>query len=119
MCDTNTFRATTQMEDHMDRPTDVRNRCCLRLEHALWCVVACLLAVAPAAAQVATAFDSGSTGVNGSFPPSPLPGATNDVIVNMSTGLVRYCSSYDTAARPETCTTEVGTTQIPGIPQGG
>jgi len=78
-------------------------------------VVACLSLAAPAVAQ----FDSGSTGANGLFPPAPVPSGTRYIIWNMSTGSIRYCSAYDTNARPETCTTELGSGQIPGIPQGG
>jgi hypothetical protein len=37
----------------------------------------------------------------------------------MSSGLVHYCSDYDTLRRPDTCITEVGIAQIPGIPAGG
>ena len=87
---------------------------------ALMVLLAFLWTAPPAAAQ----FNSGSTGVNGAFPPLPagetqIPNFTQFLIWNMSTGLVRYCSDYDIAAVPETCKTEVATAQIPGIPAGG
>lgn len=83
-------------------------------------VIACLLTAVPAFAQ----FTSGSSGVNGSFPPFPdgattVPTTARYLLWNMSTGLIRYCSAYDVARRPESCTTEVATAQIPGIPPGG
>ncbi len=76
------------------------------------------------AAHVGAQFSSGSTGVHGAFPPLPVgfsatPTGTRYLVWNMSTGLVRYCSAYDTTAVPDTCTTELGTGQIPGIPPGG
>ena len=37
----------------------------------------------------------------------------------METGLVRYCSVYDFNTKPDTCTTQLGTAQIPNIPVGG
>jgi hypothetical protein len=64
-------------------------------------------------------YNSGSSGVHGVFPPGPLPATTRYLLWNLRTGLVRYCSLYDTALRPDTCQTEVGTAQIPGIPGGG
>jgi hypothetical protein len=73
-----------------------------------------LLAV-PAHAQ----FTSGSTGVHGVFPPTAVPIGTSYLVWNMTTGLVRYCNGYDTTNRPETCTNELGTAQIPNIPVGG
>src|SRR5262249_60387712 len=53
------------------------------------------------------------------FRSTATPTGSRYLVWNLSTGLVRYCSQYDTAAVPETCTTEIGTGQIPGIPQGG
>jgi len=97
---------------------------------ALTMLVAMLVTVSavPAAAQ----FNSGSTGVNGAFPPVP-PGANGNpgaipsdgyfIIWNVKTGLVRYCNVYSlTGTVSEQCdvasTTNV-TAQIQGIPQGG
>src|SRR5947209_20339232 len=82
--------------------------------------LAALLVAAPAAAQ----FNSGSSGIHGSFPPFPtgtttLPAGTHYALWNMSSGLVRYCQTYDTTRRPDTCTVELGTGQIPNIPSGG
>lgn len=87
---------------------------------ALYLAAALLLMAAPAAAQ----FDSGSSGVHGSFPPYPtgttaLPSGARYLLWNLGTGFVRYCSVYDMTARLETCTTEVGTAQIQSIPTDG
>jgi len=87
-------------------------------------VLVTLMCVGAAGRALAQPFSSGSTGVNGSFPPFPtgttaLPDGTRHLVWNMSSGLVRYCSEYDTATQPETCTTEVGTGQVPGIPAAG
>src|SRR4051794_31426715 len=119
MCDMTIFNGSTNMEGNMDRLkwSHRRHRVVAGARAAALCLLLCLAAVAPAAAQ----FDSGSIGVHGSSPPFPtgtsaLPNATRYLVWNMSTGLIRYCSAYDTTARPETCTTEVGTGQIPGIP---
>jgi hypothetical protein len=92
--------------------------CAVAMRTAL--VIACLLAAVPVSAQ----FTSGSSGVNGSFPPLPdgattFPATARYLLWNMTTGLIRYCSAYDTARRPQSCTTEVATAQIPGIPPGG
>jgi hypothetical protein len=82
------------------------------------------LVVLVSSAPVGAQFSSGSTGANGAFPPLPAgfsltPTGTRYLVWNMSTGLVRYCSVYDTTNVPETCTTELGTGQVSGIPQGG
>jgi hypothetical protein len=82
---------------------------------AAWCLALSLLVAAPAAAQ----FNNGSSGIHGSFPPGPIPAATTFMLWNMATGLIRYCSEYDLALRRDSCTTEVGTAQIPNIPEGG
>lgn len=75
-----------------------------------------LLAYAtPAFAQ----YNSGSSGVHGVFPPAPLPANIRYLLWDLKTGLLRFCSAYDTTLRPDTCTTELGTAQIPGIPAGG
>jgi hypothetical protein len=109
------------MEDSMSREVNRRRGVRSRLlTQTLLCVLLVLAAALPAAAQ----FSSGSTGVHGSFPPLPeglsaIPSGAQYLVWNMSTGLIRYCSAYDTVNRPETCTTEVGTGQIPGIPEGG
>ncbi len=86
-----------------------------------WRAVACLamvLAAAPAVAQ----YSSGSSGIHGPFPPIPegqtdIPAATDFIVWNITTGLVRYCSAYSPTNFPETCTTELATAQIPNIPQ--
>jgi hypothetical protein len=82
---------------------------------ALCALVICVGFSSPALAQ----FDSGSTGVHGPLPPAAIPTGTNYMVFNMTTGLIRYCSNYDTNLRPETCTTQTGTAQLPGIPAGG
>ena len=41
------------------------------------------------------------------------------IVLNMETGLVRYCSVYDNITKPDTCVTQLGTAQIPNIPPGG
>jgi hypothetical protein len=64
-------------------------------------------------------FTSGSSGIHGAFPPTALPSGTNYIVLNVTTGLGRYCSVYDITNRPETCTTELGTFQLTGIPVGG
>mgnify|MGYP006170979629 CR=1 FL=1 len=84
-------------------------------------IVAFAIAAAPALAQP---FSAGSSGVHGTFPPFPagqteIPADGRYLLWDMTTGLVRYCSAYDETNRPDTCTTEVGTAQIPGIPEGG
>jgi hypothetical protein len=48
-----------------------------------------------------------------------LPSGTNYIVLNVTTGLGRYCSVYDVTNRPETCTTELGNFQLTGIPVGG
>ena len=83
-------------------------------------IVAFAIAAAPARAQ----FSAGSSGVHGTFPPFPpgqssIPETALYMLWDMTTGLVRYCSVYDTMNRPNTCATEVGTAQIQGIPEGG
>jgi hypothetical protein len=79
------------------------------------CLAVLLLVAAPAAAQ----FNNGSSGIHGNLPPGPLPDATQFVLWNLGTGLLRYCSTYELTPRPDTCTSEVGTAQIPNIPPGG
>lgn len=69
----------------------------------------------PALAQ----FNSGSSGVHGVFPPAPVPDSGRYLLWDLKTGLIRYCLEYDVITRPNTCTTEISTAQIPGIPQGG
>lgn len=78
-------------------------------------IAALALSAAPAAAQ----YNSGSTGVNGVFPPAPVPSGARYMLWDLKTGLIRYCSAYDTTLRLNTCTTEVSTAQIGGIPAGG
>ena len=75
-------------------------------------------AASPAAAQ----FTSGSSGTHGVFPPTPValnPTGGTFIVWNMETGLVRYCSAYDENTKPDTCSTQLGTAQIPNIPAGG
>src|SRR5438128_3642408 len=118
------MKRTIEMEAYMDRVNIRRDRRAIATGAAVKAVIllACLWAPAPAAAQ----FDSGSTGVNGAFPPLPagmgaIPQFTQFLIWNMSTGLVRYCQAYDMANVPDTCPpdTEIATAQIPGMPEGG
>jgi hypothetical protein len=83
-------------------------------------IVTLFLAVDPAGAQ----FSSGSSGIHGPFPPLPsgqpsIPSLAYYLIFNVTTGLVRYCQAYDSTNRPDTCSTELATAQIPGIPAGG
>ena len=73
-----------------------------------------VLSAAPAVAQ----YNSGSSGVNGVFPPAAVPTGARYMLWDLKTGLIRYCSAYDTTLRPNTCTTEVGTAQVTG-PVGG
>jgi hypothetical protein len=81
-------------------------------------VLAVLIAgwsAAPAWAQ----YNSGSSGVHGAFPPGATPAGARYLLWDLKTGLLRYCSTYDTATRPDTCTAEISTAQIPGIPAAG
>ena len=90
------------------------------------CLVAALVALGASTPTAYAQYHSGSTGVNGVFPPIPdgltaLPDNAIYVVWNISTGLVRYCAAggYDAGGQPETCTGELATAQIPGIPPGG
>lgn len=69
--------------------------------------------------SVVAQYNSGSSGVHGVFPPAPVPAGTTYLLWHLKTGLVRYCSVYDEVGRPDLCTTEISTAQIPGIPAGG
>ena len=73
------------------------------------------LSAAPALAQ----YNSGSSGVHGPFPPTAVPNNVRYMVWDLKTGLLRYCSAYDTQAKPDFCTTEISTAQIPGIPEAG
>src|SRR6185436_10898356 len=72
----------------------------------------------PAAAQ----FNSGSNGSNGVFPPVPQGGMPNDaynIVWNVKTGLVRYCSSYTVGTGSDQCNSDSVTNvtaQIPNPP---
>lgn len=79
---------------------------------ALGLVLLCGLVIpTPSGAQLT--YDSGSSGVHGSFPPNQASG-TRYILLNMTTGLVTYCSSYG-LDYGETCSnTPLGTEQLPG-----
>ena len=118
------FTTSNAMEVDMARSGEDWSR--RRTRCFVWAkaVLVMLMCVGAAGGALAQPFSSGSTGVNGSFPPFPtgattLPDGTQFLVWNMSSGLVRYCSQYDMATQPETCRTEVGTGQIPGIPAAG
>jgi hypothetical protein len=64
-------------------------------------------------------YNSGSLGTHGVFPPVATPANARYLLWDIKTGLVRFCSEYDADKRRDTCTTEVGTAQIQGIPPGG
>lgn len=81
--------------------------------------VLALVSIAVAAAPALAQFSAGSSGVHGTFPPAPIPSNALYLLWDMTTGQIRYCSVYDTANRPNTCSNEVGTAQIQGIPGGG
>ena len=84
-----------------------------------WAAVVAVTFIVVAATPALAQFNSGSSGVHGVFPPAPVPNLGRYLLWDLKTGLIRYCSEYDTVTRPSTCTTEVGTAQIPGIPAGG
>jgi hypothetical protein len=118
------FTTSNGMEVDMARSGEGWSRRRTRCVGWAKAVLLMLMCVGATGRALAQPFSSGSTGVNGSFPPFPagtttLPDGTRFLVWNMSSGLVRYCSQYDTNTQPETCTTEVGTAQIQGIPVGG
>ena len=47
-------------------------------------------------------FDSGSTGVNGAFPPSTVPAGTSSITINMNNGQVTFLPNGTVAALPNT-----------------
>jgi hypothetical protein len=80
-----------------------------------------LFAAAPAQAQ----FNSGSSGTHGVFPPPPeggtVPNSAN-IVWNMRTGGVRYCSLYTLGTGSDQCDAGSSTNvfvQIPNISPGG
>jgi len=89
---------------------------CRRFARVLATAVVLLgLSAVPSLAQ----YNSGSSGIHGVFPPAPTPTGARYLLWDLKTGLVRFCSAYDTATRLDTCTTEISTAQIPGIQAGG
>ena len=90
-------------------------RCRVRMMRAAIAAVLLGAIASPALAQ----YNAGSSGVHGAFPPAPLPSNAAYVLWNLKTGLVRYCTTYDTTARPDACTSEISSAQIQGIPSGG
>jgi hypothetical protein len=81
----------------------------------------CLCAGIAAEAQ----YSSGSSGTHGAFPPpqtdGTVPNSTN-IVWNMRTGGVRYCSSYTIGTGSDQCDTNSNPNvfvQIPNIPVGG
>ena len=122
MVNRHSFASGITMEAIMDRQWSgaIRRLLSVLARQGCGAGLVVLALCAPAAAQ----FSSGSSGLNGAFPPLPtgaseIPTDTRYLVWNMSTGLVRYCSQYDKITVPETCTEERGTGQIPGIPPGG
>jgi len=85
----------------------------------MWIVAAALVLVASGATPARAQYNSGSSGVHGVFPPAPVPDTAQYVLWNLRTGLVRYCTTYDTVNRPDTCTNELSTAQIQGTAGGG
>ena len=83
-----------------------------------WAAVIAVTFIVVAATPALAQFNSGSSGVHGAFPPAPVPNDGRYMLWDLKTGLIRYCSDYNTITRPNTCTTEVGTAQIPGIAPG-
>jgi hypothetical protein len=81
----------------------------------------CLCAGIDAEAQ----YNSGSSGTHGVFPPPQTDGTvppTTNIVWNMRTGGVRYCSSYTFGTGSDQCDAGGGTNvfvQIPNIPAGG
>ncbi|HEU4891733.1 MAG TPA: hypothetical protein VFT47_09295 [Vicinamibacterales bacterium] len=84
-----------------------------------WIVAATVALVASGATSAQAQYNSGSSGVHGVFPPAPVPDTAQYVLWNLKTGLVRYCTTYDTVSRPDTCTNELSTAQILGTAAGG
>ena len=103
--------------------SDVRGNALRPVFH--WTVLVIVAAMllyggAPAEAQ----FQSGSTGIHGAFPPpegGTIPPASF-IVWNMSTGGVRYCSSYTEGTGSDQCNPGSSVNvfvQIPNIPPGG
>jgi hypothetical protein len=90
-----------------------------RRKQWMWIVAAALVLVASGATRARAQYNSGSSGVHGVFPPAPVPDTAQYVLWNLRTGLVRYCTSYDTVNRPDTCINELSTAQILGTAGGG
>ena len=68
---------------------------------ALAALLVCALAV-PAGAQ----FNSGSSGIHGVFPPTPVGGPVTEgfwILWNIQTGTVRYCSGYTMGTGLDVC----------------
>lgn len=83
--------------------------------------VVLLLSAVPAEAQ----YNSGSSGIHGVFPPpqtdGTVPGTAN-IVWNMRTGGVRYCSTYTIGTGSDQCDANSSTdvfVQIPGTAGGG
>lgn len=91
------------------------------IDRSLWAralAIAVLIGASDASSALAQ-YNSGSSGVHGAFPPAPVPVGASFLLWDLKTGLLRYCSEYDTVGRTDSCITEVGTAQVPGIPPGG
>ena len=84
-----------------------------------WIAAAAVAFIASSASSALAQYNAGSSGIHGAFPPAAMPPATHYVLWNLKSGLVRYCETYDTVARPDTCIVEISAAQIPGIPAGG
>src|SRR5687767_12938762 len=96
----------------MDKQCSGRELC--GVASRLWLTTAvamaamCLCGVAPAEAQ----FDSGSSGIHGVFPPPDPSGtvpSTTNIVWNIRTGGVRYCSFYTTGTGSDQCDGTSGT----------
>jgi hypothetical protein len=112
------YRSASQ-EDFMGSRAPKRTIALFRTARLMGTAVAALTFMAVGATPALAQYNSGSSGVHGVFPPAPVPPEALFVLWNLKTGLVSYCTTYDTVTRPDTCTEQVGTAQIPAIPPGG
>jgi hypothetical protein len=112
------YRSASQ-EDFMGTRAPRRAIALFRTARLIGTTVTALLFMAVGATPAVAQYNSGSSGVHGVFPPAPVPPETLFVLWNLKTGLISYCTTYDTVARPDTCTEQIGTAQIPAIPAGG
>jgi len=84
-----------------------------------WTAAVAIALVATGGTPALAQYNSGSSGVHGVFPPAPVPSGAVYILWNLKTGLVSYCSQYDTINRPDTCTNQISTAQIEGTAAGG